>query len=315
VASEGEVLFDGKDVTDQLPHDRDVEMVFQNYALFPHLNVYSNIAFGMRLRKVPRAEIEARVKKVAQTLGIADVLERRPRELAGGQRRRVALGRAIVREPGVFLVDEPLSNLDAALRMDMCAEIIKLQDRLAVTTFYVTDDQVEALSMGDRIVVMRSGLIQQVGTPTELYEQPANAYVAGFIGSPPMNFLAGELSGEAIALAGGEPPLVLDEAHRRAAGRASGRDILVGIRPEHIQLSDRAASDGVYSLHGRIDTIEPLGHATLVRAELLSTDVLNVLASGKLPWSMGDPIYATFRPEHIYLFDRKSEETLSGVAM
>jgi multiple sugar transport system ATP-binding protein len=315
VASEGEVLFDGKDVTDQLPHDRDVEMVFQNYALFPHLNVYSNIAFGMRLRKVPRAEIEARVKKVAQTLGIADVLERRPRELAGGQRQRVALGRAIVREPGVFLMDEPLSNLDAALRMDMCAEIIKLQDLLAVTTFYVTHDQVEALTMGDRVVVMRSGLIQQVGTPTELYEQPANAYVAGFIGSPPMNFLAGELSGEAIALPGGEPPLVLDEAHRRAAGRASGRDILVGIRPEHIQLSDRAASDGVYSLHGRIDTIEPLGHATLVRAELLSTDVLNVLASGKLPWSMGDPIYATFRPEHIYLFDRKSEETLSGVAM
>ena len=315
VVSEGQVLFDGKDVTDQLPHDRDVAMVFQNYALFPHLNVYSNIAFGMRLRKVPKPEIEARVKRVVQTLGIEDVLERRPRELSGGQRQRVALGRAIVREPRVFLMDEPLSNLDAALRMEMRAEIIKLQDRLAVTTFYVTHDQVEALSMGDRIVVMRRGLIQQVGTPTELYEQPANAYVAGFIGSPPMNFLAGELSGEALALRGGDSTLPLDDAHREAAGRAGTRDILLGIRPEHITLSDRAATDGVYSLHGKIDTIEPLGYTTLVRAELPSSTVLNVLASGKLPWAMGDPIYATFRPEHIYLFDGSSEQTLSGVAI
>ena len=156
-ASEGKVFFDGKDVTDQLPHDRDVAMVFQNYALFPHLNVYSNIAFGMRLRKAPKAEIEDRVRKTARLLGIEGVLERRPKELSGGQRQRVALGRAIVREPRVFLMDEPLSNLDAALRMEMRAEIIKLQERLDVTTFYVTHDQVEALSMGDRIVVMRDG--------------------------------------------------------------------------------------------------------------------------------------------------------------
>ena len=312
VVSEGQVLFDGKDVTDQLPHDRDVAMVFQNYALFPHLNVFSNIAFGMRLRKVPKAEIETRVKRVAATLGIADVLERRPRELSGGQRQRVALGRAIVREPRVFLMDEPLSNLDAALRMEMRAEIIKLQDRLAVTTFYVTHDQVEALSMGDRIVVMRGGLIQQVGSPTELYERPANAYVAGFIGSPPMNFLAGELNGDALALRGGDSTLPLDDAHRKAAGRADSRDILLGIRPEHIALSDRAATNGIYSLQGKIDTIEPLGHTTLVRAALPSLTVLNVLATGKVPWSMGDPIYATFRPEHVYLFDRKNEQMLSG---
>ena len=189
VASDGEVLFDGKDVSDELPRDRDVAMVFQNYALFPHLNVFSNIAFGMRLRKMPKPEIEDRVRKTAQLLGIESVLQRRPKELSGGQRQRVALGRAIVREPRVFLMDEPLSNLDAALRMEMRAEIIKLQERLAVTTFYVTHDQVEALSMGDRIVVMRDGRIQQIGSPTELYEQPKNAYVASFIGSPPMNFL------------------------------------------------------------------------------------------------------------------------------
>ena len=178
-------MFDDKDVTDELPNNRDIAMVFQNYALFPHLNVYSNIAFGMRLRKVPKAEIEDRVRRTARLLGIEGVLQRRPKELSGGQRQRVALGRAIVREPRVFLMDEPLSNLDAALRMEMRAEIIKLQERLGVTTFYVTHDQVEALSMGDRVVVMRDGRIQQVGSPTELYEQPKNTYVASFIGSPP----------------------------------------------------------------------------------------------------------------------------------
>src|SRR5579872_4246797 len=218
--SDGQVLFDGKDVTDQLPHDRDVAMVFQNYALFPHLDVYSNIAFGMRLRKIPKGEIDARVKRAAQMLGIEDVLNRRPRELSGGQRQRVALGRAIVREPRVFLMDEPLSNLDAALRMEMRAELIKLQDRLAVTTFYVTHDQVEALSMGDRIVVMRRGLIQQVGTPTELYEQPANVYVASFIGSPPINILSGEMSGETLQLPEEKAALRLSGAALGAAGAA-----------------------------------------------------------------------------------------------
>ena len=206
-ASEGQIFFDGKDVTDQLPHDRDIAMVFQNYALFPHLNVYSNIAFGMRLRKTPKSEVETRVRQTARLLGIEGVLERRPKELSGGQRQRVALGRAIVREPRVFLMDEPLSNLDAALRMEMRAEIIKLQERLGVTTFYVTHDQVEALSMGDRIVVMRAGRIQQVGSPTELYEQPANTYVASFIGSPPMNFLDARIDGGRILLLGDQATL------------------------------------------------------------------------------------------------------------
>ncbi|MGA2495011.1 MAG: ABC transporter ATP-binding protein, partial [Roseiarcus sp.] len=210
VASEGRVLFDDKDVTDELPNNRDIAMVFQNYALFPHLNVFSNMAFGMRLRKRPKAEIEERIKKTAQILGIEEILQRRPRELSGGQRQRVALGRAIVREPRVFLMDEPLSNLDAALRMEMRAEIIKLQERLAVTTFYVTHDQVEALSMGDRIVVMRGGRIQQVGSPTELYDQPQNAYVASFIGSPPMNFLHGRVEGDGVALTEERTTLTFD---------------------------------------------------------------------------------------------------------
>ena len=227
VASEGEVLFDGKDVTDELPHDRDVAMVFQNYALFPHLNVFSNMAFGMRLRKVVKSEIEDRVHKTAQLLGIEGVLQRRPKELSGGQRQRVALGRAIVREPRVFLMDEPLSNLDAALRMEMRAEIIKLQERLAVTTFYVTHDQVEALSMGDRIVVMRDGRIQQIGSPTELYEQPTNAYVASFIGSPPMNFLEGRVEGDRIVLPAEQTTLSMDGGARQAVARASAPEITV----------------------------------------------------------------------------------------
>ncbi len=312
--SEGQVLFDGQDVTDQLPHDRDVAMVFQNYALFPHLNVYSNIAFGMRLRKVAKSEIDARVRRAAQTLGIEDILQRRPRELSGGQRQRVALGRAIVREPRVFLMDEPLSNLDAALRMDMRAELIKLQDRLGVTTFYVTHDQVEALSMGDRIVVMLRGEVQQVGTPTALYEEPANAYVASFIGSPPMNFLDGEMSGEVLNVKGETAPLALPPAVRAAAAQASGPQVRLGVRPEHISLSERPVGDGVYSLQGKIDTIEPLGHTTLVRVVLPSDRHLNVLVTEKVAMKVGEPVAAGFRPEHIYLFDQRDDHTLCGIA-
>ncbi len=312
--TEGQVLFDGKDVTDQLPHHRDVAMVFQNYALFPHLNVYSNIAFGMRLRKVDRAEIDARVRRAAQTLGIEDMLDRRPRELSGGQRQRVALGRVIVREPRVFLMDEPLSNLDAALRMDMRAELIKLQARLDVTTFYVTHDQVEALSMGDRIVVMLQGKIQQVGTPTELYERPGNAYVAGFIGSPPMNFLNGEVNGETLELPGEKASLKLAQPDRAAAAKASDSKVILGIRPEHLGLAEKPAEDGTYSLQGKVDTIEPLGHTTLVRVQLPSGQDLNVLLAEKVHLHMGDVTYATFHPEHMYLFARGDEHILRGIA-
>jgi multiple sugar transport system ATP-binding protein len=312
--SEGEVLFDGKDVTDQLPHDRDVAMVFQNYALFPHLNVYANIAFGMRLRKVPREEVDARVKRAAQMLGIQDVLDRRPRELSGGQRQRVALGRAIVREPRVFLMDEPLSNLDAALRMEMRSELIKLQDRLGVTTFYVTHDQIEALSMGDRIVVMRHGKIQQIGAPTELYERPSNAYVASFIGSPPINILPGEMSGEALQLRAEGIGLRLSGAALRAAAEAKEGRLLLGVRPEHLRLGDAAIGEGELALQGKVDTVEPLGSTTLVRVALPSGRDLNVLVGEKVRLAMGDVVFASFRAQDIYLFDESDERSLLGLA-
>ena len=314
VASEGEVLFDGKDVTDELPHDRDVAMVFQNYALFPHLNVFSNMAFGMRLRKVAKSEVEDRVRKTAQLLGIEGVLKRRPKELSGGQRQRVALGRAIVREPRVFLMDEPLSNLDAALRMEMRAEIIKLQERLGVTTFYVTHDQVEALSMGDRIVVMRNGRIQQVGTPTELYERPDNTYVASFIGSPPMNFLEGRVEGDRIVLPAEKTTLAMDGGARQALARASTAQVTVGVRPEHIVFSDRPAGSGAFSIAGAVDTVEPLGHTTLVRAKMASDRRLNVLLAGKVRLQEGQMVHATFPPDRVYLFDRQSERSLLGIS-
>jgi multiple sugar transport system ATP-binding protein len=312
-ASQGEVFFDGQDVTDQLPHDRDVAMVFQNYALFPHLNVYSNIAFGMRLRKVPKAEIEDRVRKTARLLGIESVLERRPKELSGGQRQRVALGRAIVREPRVFLMDEPLSNLDAALRMEMRAEIIKLQERLGVTTFYVTHDQIEALSMGDRIVVMRGGRIQQVGSPTELYEQPTNTYVASFIGSPPMNFFEGRIEGGRILLPADGTTLAKNSAFQQALARAPAPEITLGIRPEHIVFSEKPAGVEAFSIAGAVDTVEPLGHTTLVRAKTSSERILNVLLEGKVRLQEGQAVHATFPANCVYLFDRKSEQSLLGI--
>jgi multiple sugar transport system ATP-binding protein len=312
VVSNGVVLFDGQDVTEQLPHDRDVAMVFQNYALFPHLNVFSNIAFGMRLRKVPKPEVERRVRQAAQTLGIDGILDRRPAQLSGGQRQRVALGRAIVREPRVFLMDEPLSNLDAALRMEMRAEIINLQRRLGVTTFYVTHDQVEALSMGDRIVVMRSGRIQQVGAPTELYEQPSNAYVATFIGSPPMNLLDVQATAEGVVLPSEGTALRLSDDLRRALGGASAREAVLGVRPEHIALDERPR-DGTLALPGTVETIEPLGYTTLVRLKLQSGKILNVLIAGKLRQRTNDPAYALFDASHVYLFDRKDDRTLRGI--
>src|SRR5208283_1473693 len=313
VASDGEVLFDGKNVTDELPRDRDVAMVFQNYALFPHLNVFSNIAFGMRLRKTPKPEIEDRVRKTAQLLGIDGVLQRRPKELSGGQRQRVALGRAIVREPRVFLMDEPLSNLDAALRMEMRAEIIKLQERLGVTTFYVTHDQVEALSMGDRIVVMRDGRIQQVGSPTALYEEPKNTYVASFIGSPPMNFLDGRVEGDRIVLPAEQATLALNGAFRQALARASAPEITVGIRPEHIVFGDIPAGINAFSVAGAVDTVEPLGHTTLVRAKMASSRRLNVLLADKVRLQEGQAVHAIFPANRVYLFDRKSDQSLLGI--
>ena len=314
LVSEGTIAFDGQEVTNLLPRDRDVAMVFQNYALFPHLDVFSNIAFGMRLRKTPKGEIETRVKRVAQTLGIEMLLERKPKQLSGGQRQRVALGRAIVREPRVFLMDEPLSNLDAALRLEMRAEIIKLQRRLGVTTFFVTHDQVEALSMGDRIVVMQHGVVQQIGTSTELYERPSNCFVATFIGSPAMNLLEGRANGGRIALTGEDVTLVLDAEMTRALAGMTEREVRVGIRPEHIALADHAGGGDVLGLPVTVEVVEPLGYATLIYARLRSERRINVLANGKVRLHPGDRVHATFTPDRLYLFDGRTEQALHGIA-
>jgi multiple sugar transport system ATP-binding protein len=261
--TEGELSIDGRVVNDVAPKDRDIAMVFQNYALYPHMSVYDNMAFGLKIRKLPKEEIDGRVREAARILGIEDLLERRPRQLSGGQRQRVAVGRAIVRQPKVFLFDEPLSNLDAKLRVQMRAEIIALHRRLDATMVYVTHDQVEAMTMGDRIVVMKDGVIRQVGTPLELYERPADRFVAGFIGSPPMNFIGVTIraeGGNSVADSGAFAA-PLSPAQAAALAPYAGRSIDMGIRPEHV-LDEPA--EGAFALEADVEIIEPLGAETYV---------------------------------------------------
>ena len=230
----GTLRFGDQVVNDVSPRQRDVAMVFQNYALYPHLTVAENIGFSLTNKKVPAAERERRVRDAAAILGLTDLLNRTPRQLSGGQRQRVAMGRAIVREPAIFLMDEPLSNLDAKLRVQMRTQVSRIQRRLGTTTVYVTHDQVVALTLGDRVAVMRSGLLQQVGSPAELYHRPYNLFVAGFIGSPAMNFLPGSLEGGALRTSLGDFPLT-DELRRELEGANTGRDVIVGIRPEDFE--------------------------------------------------------------------------------
>jgi multiple sugar transport system ATP-binding protein len=265
-ATSGTISIGDRIVNDVAPKDRDIAMVFQNYALYPHMSVYDNMAFGLRLRKYPRPEIDRRVKEAAGMLGIQDLLSRKPKQLSGGQRQRVALGRAIVRDPQVFLMDEPLSNLDAKLRVQTRAEIKKLHARLQTTTIYVTHDQVEAMTMGDRIVVMRDGVVQQVDTPLNLYEKPANLFVAGFIGSPAMNFLEARLTKQdgKLFVDGGVFLAQVPPQHVPALGDWAGRPIIFGIRPEDIY--DRALvqmSDGAM-VRATVDVHEPLGSDTIL---------------------------------------------------
>jgi multiple sugar transport system ATP-binding protein len=236
--SEGRLLIGDRVVNDVAPKDRDIAMVFQSYALYPHMTVFDNLAFGLKLRKTKKEEIKRRVDEAARILGLEKLLDRKPKALSGGQRQRVALGRAIVREPSVFLMDEPLSNLDAKLRVQTRAEIARLHQRLGTTTIYVTHDQVEAMTMGDRICVMRDGLLQQVGSPQDLYDHPANVFVAGFIGSPSMNF-ATTRSGDGDELYLGNARLDLKGDHARVAGeRPKGSNLLIGFRPEHLELAN-----------------------------------------------------------------------------
>ncbi len=258
--TEGSVSIDGRLVNDVPPKDRDIAMVFQNYALYPHMTVFNNMAFGLKLKKFPKKEIQQRVHEAADILGIRELLERKPKELSGGQRQRVAVGRAIVRKPKVFLFDEPLSNLDAKMRVQMRTEISKLHTRLASTMIYVTHDQVEAMTMGDRIVVMKDGLIQQVAEPLDLYDRPANQFVAGFIGSPPMNFFTGSLKADAGSMFfdGGNFRLqVTPQQAEGLAGRA-GQEVVMGIRPEDFRPSSDGAGAGD-ELKAVVEVVEPMG--------------------------------------------------------
>lgn len=259
----GEISIDGTIVNDVPPKDRDIAMVFQNYALYPHMNVYQNMAFGLKLRKYPKDEIEARVQEAADILGIQDLLERKPKALSGGQRQRVAVGRAIVRKPKVFLFDEPLSNLDAKLRVQMRTEISKLHTRLGATMVYVTHDQVEAMTMGDRIVVMRDGLIQQIDKPLHLYNKPVNQFVAGFIGSPSMNFIRGKLAanGSGLVFDEGNVQLALPTDHGRQLGSYLGREVTLGIRPEDIHDPDTIGRNvETVEIAAKVEVVEPMGN-------------------------------------------------------
>ncbi|MFY0597031.1 MAG: sn-glycerol-3-phosphate ABC transporter ATP-binding protein UgpC [Cognatishimia sp.] len=263
--SDGQLIIDDRTMNTVAPKDRDVAMVFQNYALYPHLNVAENIAFGLRIRKVPKDEIKRSVDEVAEILGLTEYLERRPADLSGGQRQRVAMGRAIVRHPKVFLFDEPLSNLDAKLRTQMRAEIKRLHKRLGVTSIYVTHDQVEAMTLADRIVVMSDGRIEQIGTPMELFNNPANVFVAGFIGSPPMNQITATITGGENAPVAKFGSRSIELPALEALRNSEGREVVVGIRPEHMTL---AAGEQTAPLSIELDLVETLGSEALLHSQI-----------------------------------------------
>jgi len=298
----GELTIDGRRMNRIAPKDRDVAMVFQNYALYPHLNVADNMAFGLRIRKMPKDEIKTAIDDVAQILGLTPYLERRPADLSGGQRQRVAMGRAIVRHPKVFLFDEPLSNLDAKLRTQMRAEIKRLHKRLGVTSIYVTHDQVEAMTLADRIVVMNDGIIEQVGTPMELFNNPANTFVAGFLGSPPMNQMKGTLT-ESGAQVGGNVIKINGPVANHA-----GRDVIVGIRPEHVTLNDEGQSS---ALPINLDLVEPLGSEALLHARLGEDQmVFKADTNGQIDHLYG--VGAVHVPSHLVkLFDAETGRALN----
>ncbi len=306
----GEIWIDGTLVNDVAPKDRDIAMVFQNYALYPHMNVYDNIAFGLRLRGVPRREIDRRVRRAAELLGIADKLQNKPKELSGGQRQRVAVGRAIVREPKVFLFDEPLSNLDAKLRVHMRAELQELHRKLKTTTIYVTHDQVEAMTLGQRVAVLHHGVLQQVDTPQRLYDHPANVFVAGFIGSPAMNFLEARLVEDDRGLRAEGEGFQIEIPSERAAQLSDhiGRAVIVGIRPEHLQAQPPDAKPSP-RLTLTVRVIEPLGSELIVYGNLGSFELVARLNPG-LEISVGEELPLVVNAEKVQLFDRQSERAL-----
>ena len=292
----GEIIIDGKVVNDLSPKDRDISMVFQNYALYPHMSVYENMAFGLRIRKFPKDEIDRRVKDAAEILGITQLLDRKPRALSGGQRQRVALGRAIVRKPKVFLFDEPLSNLDAKLRVHMRTEISKLHHRLQTTMIYVTHDQVEAMTMGDRIAVLKDGVIQQHDTPMNLYNDPKNIFVAGFIGSPAMNFLEAKCEISKLKFA---------DITLKLSGKVNREEVVVGIRPEHFIIDGEMPH-----FRAKIDVVEPMGNEIFLYFTIADKTMVARVPS-QSDFKVGD--IAPFRIDvgNIKLFDRETGERIS----
>jgi len=305
-ASDGDIVIGGTRVNDVSAAQRGLAMVFQSYALYPHMTVYQNLAFGLENLRTPRATIDAKVRAAAQMLRLDALLERRPTQLSGGQRQRVAIGRAIVRDPTIFLFDEPLSNLDAELRVQMRSEITALHSRLGTTMIYVTHDQVEAMTMADRIVVLRAGRVEQIGTPLELYNRPDNRFVAGFIGSPQMNFLSGRIA----AIQDGGARVALDAAPQAASDaavalRPSGatveQRVLLGIRPEHVMLGAAASR----SLHAmvKIDRVEQLGAASFLYCSLASGERLTVHASGQVAYTGGEQVTVNMPVADTHLFD------------
>jgi len=309
---EGEISIGDRVVNQLPPKDRNVAMVFQNYALYPHMNVYRNMAFGLKLRKVSRDEIERRVKKAAKILGIEELLHRRPKQLSGGQMQRVAVGRAIVRDPAVFLFDEPLSNLDAKLRVQMRNELAKLHHQLGATMIYVTHDQVEAMTMGDRIVVMKDGLVQQVGRPLELFEYPRNLFVAGFIGSPTMNFLEGILTKDdsQLVFKRNRLTLIVPKAKGDRVHQWVNQPIIMGIRPNNIHLLGET-SDKANTIQTKVEVVEPLGEETLIATTVEETPVIAKVV-GVPTVTFDENIFLHFDVTKAHFFDGESGKCLTG---
>ncbi|MGH7603773.1 MAG: ABC transporter ATP-binding protein [Gemmatimonadaceae bacterium] len=297
--TDGIIRIGDRDVTDLPPQQRDIAMVFQNYALYPHMTVRDNLAFGLSIRKQPRSVIDARVRDVAASLGLDALLDRKPAQLSGGQRQRVALGRAIVREPLAFLFDEPLSNLDAQLRVETRVELSRLHRKLGATMVYVTHDQSEALTLGDRIAVLKEGVLQQVATPMELYEKPANKFVAGFIGSPGMNFFKGDLARTDVGTCTFRGA---DLTIRVACETASTVAVFIGVRPQHLEItSDGARGDG--TLRGEVGVVEPMGNEQIVYVTLPSGERAVAVAPVQPRIVAGEAVSIRVRPEGVHLFD------------
>jgi multiple sugar transport system ATP-binding protein len=317
--SAGDLYIGGERVNDMAPKDRDIAMVFQNYALYPHMDVYENMAFGLKMRKFPKEDIDKRVKEAAAILDLEHLLSRKPKALSGGQRQRVALGRAIVREPQVFLMDEPLSNLDAKLRVQMRTEISKLQKRLETTTIYVTHDQTEAMTMGDRLVVMKDGVIQQVGTPSEIYNSPHNMFVAGFIGSPAMNFVHGTLHEQNGRVNFGAACVqwALTDVQAQKVREAGyiGKDVVLGIRPEHIGFGaceeDRA---GICSSNACVEIVEYTGSEAYLHCAGISEKMMTIRVGSGVPVQRGDSLTLKVDMHKAQIFSKETEENIFQVA-